>query len=224
MIYSNFYKTVWYIPQDQQESPRPAAFLLQSPSYKLYSSIGNQKLPEGFIPEAIDELLLRACVKDSLNVENFSGPMDLPLDIQQDLLTQIFDLFYPTVDFMKNLEFNLDVSIDSRFNDSWSCNTCQAKRLDKQRNCPFLDPEEYHENTFSISVGEETYGVCPMNRKDSSLINGAFEAYRIADSGFLPEEGAYGDQPLLFCLLSQKVKEKLNYYERKELEAQRKSH
>lgn len=224
MILSNFYNKLWYTPKVERESVKPSAFLLQSPSFKLYTQIGKPPSDtEGIIPESLDELLLSACIKDSLNVEGLTSYLELPKEIQQDLLDTIISFYYPDTRFFEKLSFSLDATLDSKFSaDSWDCTKCQAKGIHKQKNCPLLDPKEYHDPEYSITVGEQTFSTCPMLDKDISMINLAFEANRIAESGFLPEAGAYGDQPLLFCLLSQKVKDKLKYYENKQMEDTRK--
>ena len=220
MVYSNFFTQVWYTPQSERESVQPSTFLLKSPSYKFYSQIGYyNKFPEGVIEESLDSSLLEHCLIDAFNVKNYEKPSDLPPEVQQELIDAIVELFYPQEDFFSILDFTLTLSLDPKFtNGSWDCKTCQEKRLDKQRNCPFLDKEEYHEDSFKILVGDDLYSVCPMNKKDDLLLSLSIEAYKILDSGFLPTVGGYGEQPLLFCLTSRAVKDKLRYYENKKLE------
>lgn len=223
MVYSNFYETYWYTPQSERESPKPASFLLQQPSYKLYTAIGkSEELPEGFLKESVDHLLLEHCVVGAMNVDGYESPLDLPIVIQQDLLTTILELFYPTEEFLKELSFNLDASIDDKFsNDTWNCDNCQKRRLNRQRNCPFLDPKEFHSPAFTLTIGEQVFTQCPMNTRNYKLIGTAFEGYKLAESSFLPTIGGYGEQPLMFCILSQRVKEKVNFYERKQMEERR---
>jgi len=219
MLYSNYYRAVWYIPQSERESVKPASFLIQSPPYKLYLQIGNPLNIPGVIPENIDELLLTTCIKSSYNVKNLSDYSELTEEVRQDIIQSIIGLFYPDSEFMESLEFSLDSSLDERFsNETWNCAKCQEKGLDKQRNCPMRDKAEYHDDSYSITIGDVEYSECPMPKKDMELLHQAFDAYRIYDSGFLPEVGAYGDQPLLFCILAQRVKDKLKSYEQKALD------
>ncbi|MCI4436966.1 MAG: hypothetical protein JHC33_09190 [Ignisphaera sp.] len=220
MVLSNFYRALWYIPHSERESVKPSSFLLQSPPYKLYTQIGSLLDIEGVIPESTDDLDLRACLKDSINVDNLTDYIQLPIEIQQELFRVIIEFFYPTKSFMDSVEFNLDAVLDDKFSDeSWGCATCQKRGLDKQRNCPLLDKDEYHEDTYSITIGDISYSVCPMNNKDHDIISVAFEANRILDGGFLAEPGSYGEQPLLFCILAQKVSDKIKSYEQKAMKA-----
>jgi hypothetical protein len=221
MIYSNFFNRLWYIPESERESVRPASFLLQSPSYRLYQQIGDSEEIAGVISESIDSLLLENCIKDSTNTEGLTSYSQLPLSVQQDILKTLLSLFYPTKEFIRELTFNLDIQLDSRYsNESWNCKICQAKGLDKQRNCPYLDKNEYHDDTFTLEVGNEIYTMCPMDKKDYKLMSVSFEAHRMLDKGIMPENGSYGDQPLLFCILAKAVKDKIDEYEHKQLKEQ----
>ena len=220
MVYSNFFNNIWYTPLSERESVKPSIFLIKPPSYKFYSQIGMYNtLPEGVIEESLDDSLLKHCVISSINVENFECPTELPVEVQKELIDAIISLFYPKEDFLEILNFTLTLSLDPKFsNESWSCSNCKAKGLDKQRNCPFLDKEEYHEDDFNIQIGEISYGICPMNKKDDRLLSLAIEAYKFFSSGFLPTSGGFGEQPLLFCILAMAVKDKIKYYEDKKLE------
>jgi len=223
VVLDNFYNQLWYTPQSERESVRPARFLIQSPSYKLYTLIGKPLNVSGATQEYIDHQILRHCIVSMENTEGLTDPSELPLEIQQDILAKIIELFYPTENFFQSMNISLDLVLDNKVSgDSWDCSVCQSKKLDRQRNCPYLDKEEYHEDTFKLSIGSEIYYECPIPKKDNNLLGKAFEAHRIADSGNLPEVGAYGDQTIFWVLASQRVKEKINYYERKELEDQRK--
>lgn len=221
MVYSNFYQQLWYTPHSERDSVRPARFLIQSPSFKLYTMIASNDEIDGISKEPIDFLLLDHCVIQWENVDGLLHPRELPLDIQQDLIAKIIEVFYPTEEFYKVLSISLDILLDNKFNDTWSCIKCQEKRLDRQRNCPYLNPEEFHEPTFKLTVGDDTFLTCPIPHKDNVLVGKAMEAHRIAEQGFTPESGAYGDQTIFWAVTSQQLKEKINHYERKHMEEER---
>lgn len=222
MIYSNFYTNFWYIPQSERDSVRPARFLIQSPSFKLYTLIAMSYAADGIIPEFIDHLLLDHCVIAYENVDGLDKPSDLPLEIQQDLLQKLMELFYPDFEFYNKLELSLDLFMDSKLQgETWSCQKCQERKLDRQRNCPYLDKAEYHEDGYRLTVGDEVYTECPIPLKDNLLVGKVMEAHKIAESNQLPEDGAYGNQPVFWAITSQKMKDKLNQYERKQMEEER---
>jgi len=222
MIYSNFYTNFWYIPQLERDSVRPARFLIQSPSFKLYTLIAMSYDTDGVIPEFIDHLLLDHCIVGMENVDGLDRPSELPLDIQQDLLQKLMELFYPNQEFYSKLDISLDLFMDSKFQgETWSCQKCQERRLDRQRNCPYLDKAEYYEDNYRLIVGDTTYTECPIPLKDNLLVGKVMEAYRIAEATQLPEVGAYGNQPVFWAIASQRMKEKVSHYERKQMEEER---
>lgn len=222
MIYSNFHTTFWYTPIAERGELSPARFLLKTLPYKTYSLMTSQQvLPEGSISLDLHETILEQAIVSSENISNI--PLDsswysiLPLDLRNELLEVIVSSSIPNQKFFETLDLTLELAIDSKFQgNDWNCKNCQARKLDYQRNCPFL-PEEEHEDTFSIQVADTMYRVCPMNLSDNNILQQAFEARSIRESGSLPEEGPVGSQSVFHIIASQKVINKIEYHKNKQL-------
>lgn len=180
-----------------------------------------QVLPEGTTAIDLHETILKQALITTENIFNVPENTDwssLPLELRNELLEVIVTTSIPNQKFFTSLDITLELAIDSKFQgDDWNCTNCQARKIDKQRNCPFLDPEEYHEDTFRLDVGGETYRVCPMNLKDNNILQHAFEAKNIREAGSLPESGALGDQPVFYVIASQKLHNKLESHKSKQL-------
>lgn len=224
MIYTNFHTPLWYTLESERDSLTPTCFLLKPLTYKIYSQMANhQELADGFITAQFHDLVLQQSIVD---VENLIGASEfndwsaiLTQDIQTELLQVIMAAYTPDAHFHDTLAITLDLAINPKFSgDSWDCKVCQARKMDRQRNCPYLDPEEYHEDNYSIQVLDEIVRVCPMNKKDNSILQQVFEARNIATSNSLPEAGGVGDQTVFYVIASQKVDSAIKHYERKQLE------
>ena len=81
-----------------------------------------------------------------------------------------------------------------------------------------LDAEAYHDPSFKLQVGDTIYSTCPIVHKDNYLVGNTVEAYKILESRNRPEDGAYGDQPVFWAVVSQRMKNKVSYYEQRQLE------
>lgn len=228
MRYTNFNTPLWYTLDSERDSLTPTRFLLNPLPYRVYSQMSNyQELPDGIEAQQLHELILEQSI---VATENLLGVTDTPIwssimskDIQDELLHTIVSLYTPNVAFYDTLAITLDLSINPKFSDpSWNCKVCQERKLDTQRNCPFLDPEEYHEDTYSLQVLDEMVRVCPMNKKDNNILQQAFEARNIRTNNTLPEVGGIGDQTVFFVVASQKVEAVIKHYERKQLEDSKK--
>jgi len=222
MIYSNFHTQLWYTPISERSSDTPTRFLLKTLPYTLYTQMTvSQDLIDGISTANINDNILNYII----DVENLIGYTKgallseiLPLDLQNELIKVLVDLFIPSKSFLDKLNITLDVVVNPKFDSSWDCEVCQSRRLDKQRNCPYLDVKEYHEPSFRIQVLGENVNVCPINLKDNRIASTASEARSIRESGYLPEAGALGDQSVYFVIVSQKINSVIKYYENKMIE------
>ena len=226
MIFSNFYTKLWYTPESERDSLTPTRFLLQPLPYRLYSELQQfQKYPIGFEPQdAISAILLQGVdtVDSVFPIEVKDLASSIPQSILQELMSKIMEISIPTKEDSDKLAISIDLAVNPKYSkDSWDCEVCQSKKLDLQRNCPYLDPEEYHEDTMSFQLMEETVTTCPIALKDNLILHQAFEAKTIADANILPEAGALGDQLVFFVLASRKVNSVIKYYERKQMESKK---
>lgn len=181
----------------------------------------SQILPDGAKAPDLHETILSQSIQSTENVTNIimdNTWSQLPIDLRNELLEIIIKTSIPNKEFFDTLDITLELAIDNKFQgDDWECSNCQKRKLDFQRNCPYLDKEE-HEDSFSLDINGETYRVCPMNLKDPELLQKAFEAKSIREGNNLPEVGALGDQAVFYVIASQKTINKIEHYKNKQME------
>lgn len=234
MLPTLFETSLWFTPKLQREEAAPAEFLIRTFPYHFLSTFQLSdyisKL-DGVHTNTIERAIFEYCIVDFNNVTDSNGNKVeisqlikvLPLAITNELLEFIFSISMYTDEFVEILENSLYTLYNPRFQDpSWKCSMCQARKLDKQRNCPFLSKED-HDPRVSYPTHSGVSLVCPMGNIDSLVINKALEAYGYKDKSLLPEDGGIRNQTLFFMLASQKVEEISNYYERKREENAKKS-
>jgi len=180
----------------------------------------SQILPDGAKAPDLHETILSQSIQSTENVTNIimgNTWSQLPIDLRNELLEVIIKTSIPNKEFFDTLDITLELAIDSKFQgDDWECSNCQKRKLDFQRNCPYLDKEE-HEDSFSLDINGETYRVCPMNLKDPELLQKAFEAKSLRESTGLPEDGSIGEQSAFYVICSQKVINKIETHKNKQM-------
>lgn len=227
MLPAVFHTALWYIPESQRNEPSPAEFLIQTFPYhflSLFQLSNDIKQLDGVSSNPIERSILEHCIVDYRNVTNGTEEKlsilemlsVLPLDITNDLLKFIFKISMYDDEFNKVLENSIHSIMNPRFQDeSWNCSVCQARRLDRGRNCPFL-PKEGHDRHITYPVYGGVITECPIGKVNVSVTNKAVEAFRYRKQALLPEEGGIRNQTVFFMIASQKVEEIKNYYENQE--------
>lgn len=229
MLPTLFHTSLWYTPKSQRDDDSPAEFLIQTFPYHFLSVFqlsGSVAKIDGVHNNTIERTILEYCVLDHKNVSSpdgtFINPKDLvkvlPLEIINELLTFIFEISMYTDDFLSEMENSIYSVYNPRFQDeSWGCDYCQERKLDRQRNCPFL-PKEDHDPHITYPTHSGTVRECPMGNINVLLTNKAVEAHRYREQSLLPEDGGIRNQTVFFMIASQKVMEISNYYENKRME------
>jgi len=227
MLPSIFHTSLWFTPESQRNEENPAEFLIRTfpyhylSTFKLSSEIA--KL-EGVYTGTIERTILEHCVVDFRNVVDASGRIltvnetlkILPVSIINELLIFIFSIAMYDDKFISTLKSSLHVHMDPRFSDeSWKCTTCQKRRLDRQRNCPYL-PKEEHDSHITYPTMDGVVTECPVGKVDFIVTNNAIEAFNYRTNGMLPEDGGIRNQTVFFMLASQEVENIRNYFQEKE--------
>jgi len=222
MLYSNFRQTLIYTPPTELQELNPARFYITPLTYKTYSMLYLQGLPEDITMPLFPEVILEECVKGSENInpQPTNWFEELPLDVRNNLIEKIQSISIPDKNFYDTLSISVELAINPRFNDeSWRCANCQKRKLDLSRNCPFIDTKE-HDPVFSLSVAGDTYNVCPMNLQDKQLLRAAFEAKGFRETNCLPEDGGIGNQSVFYVVVSEFVHKAIEHEKnRQEAEA-----
>jgi len=223
-----FHTSVWYTPEAERGSSSPAQFLIRTFPYHflhlLQISSFVSKL-EGVRSDSIEYSIITHCIVDYRNVFDASGGIPkkeellaiLPASIVTDLLGFILKIGMYNQEFISKLEDSLHAVSNPRFQDeSWNCKTCQKRRLDRQRNCPFL-PKEDHDSLVTYPTHSGITTICPIGNADISLVNMAIEARNYKSQALLPEDGGIRNQTVFFMIASQKVDEITNFYEQQRI-------
>ncbi len=141
-----------------------------------------------------------------------------------EVATEIIKLSGVTPDELHTLQKSVNIKFGSSFQaETWNCDVCKSKRLDKTRNCGFLgnktaDPE------FKIHADNQVYTYCPIYDVDTDLLADAVDSYTMYDKKLLPDGGGLYDQTRFFVLASTIITQKLREEEAKaHKEAERKS-
>lgn len=232
MLYSNFTIKVWYTPLSERDRSRPARFLLKTLPYRFLNNAVLSNVSD--LEMDISDYIRKECIIDFENIdiphgidkqaildnlETFVG-----LDIVQELVQKILELFSPSTEFLSTLVTTIELMVDPRFSDgTWFCPTCQRRGLDRSRNCPYLGNMHF-DPMFKLLFMGETVTQCPVDKKDEALGKVLLEGYNFREIHQLPELGGIGDQPILFVLGTQHLAERIKHFQREaEKEAIRKT-
>ncbi len=149
---------------------------------------------------------------------------DLPIHIIKELATEIVIKSQVPDNFIDKLILNLDITFDKNLSkDTWKCEVCKQRGLDKVRNCGYLggnsaEKNKFYSKDFVVEVNGNLYTYCPIYEVDKEILNSAFSCYEMFKNGLTPEEGGVYDQTEFFVTSSSVVSSKVSEYERKEME------
>lgn len=159
-------------------------------------------------------------IEDSLG--NSVDITSLPFSVVKEVASHIISKSVVTPEQVEKLNTSLVIHFnESMESDSWNCEICKSKRLDKLRNCGYLDYNnnpQYYNKDFKLQIGKNTYTHCPIYDIDKTLLSAAIEAYNLKDMGFLPDEGGWFDQTRFFTIAVQLVSEQVYLKQKRELD------
>lgn len=117
-----------------------------------------------------------------------------------------------TEEIIQKIQVNVNISMDKKFKtDTWNCEVCRSKGLDKQRNCKFrTDYDKLFVSDLNIMVGDTKYNHCPMYYIDYNLLSDTYSCYNALDKGLLPEIGGTIDQTEFFYYATEIVRKAIN--------------
>lgn len=138
------------------------------------------------------------------------------------LVSQLYELSSFSQNAQDKLVFSLDIQFDERFDQNWDCATCQKRKLQANRACGMLPPED-RIDSFSIKVGGKRYNECPIFLMDAFLTSQANQAYKLYTAGFLPEDGGIGNQTQFFVQAAQAFESRIKKAERDLLDQAKRS-
>lgn len=125
---------------------------------------------------------------------------------------KVFSVSVLTKEVKEKIKLNVNLSMNKKFEtDTWDCEVCQHKGLDKQRNCKFRDDyDKLFVTDLNIMVGDVRYNYCPMYHKDNKLLADIFGCYNAIEKGVLPEVGGTVDQTEFFSYATDVVRKAVN--------------
>ncbi len=161
--------------------------------------------------------LLISTVKLSLlNIDDFRLLTKQDID---DLYDAIIHVSIVHNEDIKSIKSAVTISLEDTFNDDTfrSCDLCKSKKLDKQRNCPYLKKEHQDPAVFYI-IGGDKIEQCPMDKLNSDIVSDGFKCYNMYDKGFLPVAGGMYDQTMFYVEVSSIIKNLISIHTNKEIE------
>lgn len=162
-------------------------------------------------------LAIQSIEDNSGNILPFSSLSPNTLD---DVSYQILTHSSITPDDLKLLRTAVDIKFGKTFKgDTWNCETCQEKRLDRTRNCGYLGNQD-KDSTFKVMDGKQVYTSCPIYGLDLDILADAVDSYVMYDSKLLPDAGGLYDQTRFFVISSSVVTQKIREEEAKEAKSE----
>jgi hypothetical protein len=154
--------------------------------------------------------------------DSFGNPSiavnDLSTSLIEEIADRIFRMSEVTRREYEQLKSSTNIYFDPTYQtDSWKCEICREKRLDRVRNCGFRGEKDKDPN-FVAYVNNQPYKYCPIYDVNKELLSDAVECYNAYDANLLPDSGGLYDQTRFFVLSSQEIFMKLKEQEKKELE------
>ena len=153
-------------------------------------------------------------MRDKFTKELITEPMLDLLSLEQQNIIQdlIVTVSFVTQDFLENMKLNAKLAMETKFNtDTWGCDECKRRGLDKLRNCKFSETyDEDYDFTFKVLVGTEEFTDCPMYYRDNEMTRDMFDCYLGFEKGILPTGGGLMGQTMFYQyavdLISSEVK------------------
>ncbi len=172
------------------------------------------------------EFAYQVCRLTVQNIEDNEGNI-LPFNSLSprtliDLSTNVLEMSSVTQEELDRLQLSVNIKFGGTFQaDTWDCDVCKAKRLDKTRNCGYLGNKE-KDSTFKLAADGQIYTYCPIYDVDKDLLADGVDSYVMYDKQMLPDVGGLYDQTRFFVLSSSIITHKLREEERKEAKKSRK--
>jgi len=136
-----------------------------------------------------------------------------------ELSLNILEMSSVTQTELDTLKKSVNIKFGKTFKaETWDCEICKSKRLDKTRNCGFRG-ELDKDPTFKVHADNQVYTHCPIYDVDQDILTDAVDSYMMFDENMLPDAGGLYDQTRFFVFASSIVTQKLREEERKEAEA-----
>lgn len=163
----------------------------------------------------------KLAIKSILSIKGEEVPFtELSPKSLQDISTTILEMSSTPQDAMDNLTMSVNIKFGGDFQgETWDCEVCQGKRLDRTRNCGYRGEKELLDD-FKIIADNQVYTYCPIYDVDVSVLADAVDSYVMYDKQLLPDSGGLYDQTRFFVLSSSIVKNKLREEEHKEAKKQ----
>ena len=112
------------------------------------------------------EFIWQVCklsIKSIEDIEGNSVPFNtLSPRTLSDVSTKILEMSSVTQEELDSLQKSINIKFGKSFQaETWNCEVCQAKRLDKTRNCGFRG-EKDKDPSFVIHADNQAYTYCPI--------------------------------------------------------------
>ena len=166
------------------------------------------------------EFTYQSCKLAIIDIENNEGILmpftSLSPRTLEELSLKIMECSSTTQEQLDILMKSVEIKFSSKFQaETWNCETCKKKRLDKVRNCGFRD-ELYKDPNFKIIADNQVYTHCPIYDVDNDILSAGYDSYVMYDKKLLPDAGGLYDQTRFFVLSSSIITNKLREEEAKE--------
>jgi hypothetical protein len=214
----------YYTPSAYEESGRLTV------CYRLLSEKELRSIDVLYTSGKVAEAAYRIADLAIVKIEDeLSEPIplsQLPINTLYELTNVIIHNSAMTEEELAELDNNIFLYTDGTLeSETWNCELCREKRLDKVRNCRFLSEEEqerYFDPNFRVDIGDRSYNYCPVFDINKELLSAVIECNNLLELGFLPDEGGFLDQTRFFVTASQQMKFALQKAEIKKLKEQQK--
>jgi hypothetical protein len=152
---------------------------------------------------------------------------ELPYNLIEKIAVKIIEESEVFEDTYQALLDSYELSKFTQGSDTWDCEVCKSKGLDKYRNCALLGNNKKgskgYQEDFTVRVGKRILRECPINLIDKDIIEIAYEAYSMYDKGLLPCDGGLYDQTRAFVLFSRFIDNEIEKEKLKEMKKQNRS-
>lgn len=217
---STLYKKEYYyeIEDDTLSSPILILKALSTRDIDLIRHITKKS------PQTAKLIAIKKSFKESVNIIGASSVDDVINVLTQEQIDEIYSFILScsmyTEDIHKATSLSIKLSMEEKFSsETWDCEVCKNKGLDKARNCNFReDLDSIRDPSFQLLVSGEVFTECPLYYKDAYLLSEAISCYTAYDKGILPDEGGLLDQTEFFIATSATIRDYKARLEREAIE------
>lgn len=214
-----FREPIWVSLNSDEESIlflKPLSYSTISSSHELQYI--NQK-DDTFFKISTHREFIKSVIVGGKNIVGFDDLSKIADQLSNEDVFKIYSkiIQYSTVsrEQLLNISDLLEIQFHPSFNnESWNCETCQAKGLDYSRGCGFLPEDKRDPAPMLPRIGSRRFDICPISTLDSYVLNQASMAHQFYSSGVLPETGSIGDQTEWFVKVALLYKRKISEAER----------